>query len=198
MFRSSLQGWRSFTRTLTYATPLILTGLAAAVAFKMRRLQHRRRGPALRRRDRRVGAGARTSRGHAQGGHGDDRHRRRGDRRCGVGTAGGRPQGGVRHRRGHHDAHAQLHRPRPDELPDPGVAVVLEEPDPPGSPGQGHPGVGPAAGPVRAPARRVLHRHRRRRRRVAGDAVDVVGLSGARRSATRRGRHATPASASGR
>ena len=36
MFRSSLQGWRSFTRTLTYATPLILTGLAAAVAFKMR------------------------------------------------------------------------------------------------------------------------------------------------------------------
>ena len=34
--RSSLQGWRSFTRTLTYATPLILTGLAAAVAFKMR------------------------------------------------------------------------------------------------------------------------------------------------------------------
>ena len=31
MFESSLQGWRPLTRTLTYATPLILTGLAAAV-----------------------------------------------------------------------------------------------------------------------------------------------------------------------
>lgn len=36
MFRSSLQGWRPITRTLTYATPLILTGLAAAVAFRMK------------------------------------------------------------------------------------------------------------------------------------------------------------------
>jgi general nucleoside transport system permease protein len=36
MFESSLQGWRPFTRTLTYATPLILTGLAAAVAFRMK------------------------------------------------------------------------------------------------------------------------------------------------------------------
>ncbi len=36
MFESSLKGWRPLTRTLTYATPLILTGLAAAVAFRMR------------------------------------------------------------------------------------------------------------------------------------------------------------------
>ena len=36
MFESSLQGWRPLTRTLTYATPLILTGLAAAVAFRMK------------------------------------------------------------------------------------------------------------------------------------------------------------------
>lgn len=36
MFESSLQGWRPLTRTVTYATPLILTGLAAAVAFKMK------------------------------------------------------------------------------------------------------------------------------------------------------------------
>ena len=36
MFEASLQGWRPFTRTLTYATPLILTGLAAAVAFRMK------------------------------------------------------------------------------------------------------------------------------------------------------------------
>jgi general nucleoside transport system permease protein len=36
MFEASLKGWRPFTRTLTYATPLILTGLAAAIAFKMK------------------------------------------------------------------------------------------------------------------------------------------------------------------
>lgn len=36
MFSSSLQGWRPMTRTLAYATPLLLTGLAAAVAFRMR------------------------------------------------------------------------------------------------------------------------------------------------------------------
>jgi general nucleoside transport system permease protein len=36
MFEASLDGWRPFTRTLTYATPLILTGLAAAVAFRMK------------------------------------------------------------------------------------------------------------------------------------------------------------------
>ena len=36
MYRSSVEGWRPFTRTLTYATPLILTGLAAAVAFRMK------------------------------------------------------------------------------------------------------------------------------------------------------------------
>ncbi len=36
MFEASLRGWRPFTRTLTYATPLILTGLAAAVAFRMK------------------------------------------------------------------------------------------------------------------------------------------------------------------
>ena len=37
---------------LVTATPLIFTGLAAAAAFRMRHLQHRRRGPALRGRDR--------------------------------------------------------------------------------------------------------------------------------------------------
>ncbi len=36
MFDSSLNGWTSITRTLALATPLILTGLAAAVAFQMR------------------------------------------------------------------------------------------------------------------------------------------------------------------
>lgn len=36
MFDTSLRGWRPLTRTLTYATPLILTGLAAAVAFRMK------------------------------------------------------------------------------------------------------------------------------------------------------------------
>ena len=36
MFDSSLNGWSSITRTLTLGTPLILTGLAAAVAFRMR------------------------------------------------------------------------------------------------------------------------------------------------------------------
>ncbi len=36
MFDASLNGWRPITRTLTLATPLILTGLAAAVAFRMR------------------------------------------------------------------------------------------------------------------------------------------------------------------
>jgi ABC-type uncharacterized transport system permease subunit len=36
MFESSMKGWRPFTRTLTYATPLILTGLAAAIAFRMK------------------------------------------------------------------------------------------------------------------------------------------------------------------
>lgn len=36
MFEASVKGWRPFTRTLTYATPLILTGLAAAIAFKMK------------------------------------------------------------------------------------------------------------------------------------------------------------------
>jgi ABC-type uncharacterized transport system permease subunit len=36
MFDASLRGWRPITRTLTYATPLILTGLAAAVAFRMK------------------------------------------------------------------------------------------------------------------------------------------------------------------
>jgi simple sugar transport system permease protein len=36
MFDASLRGWRPMTRTLTYATPLILTGLAAAIAFRMR------------------------------------------------------------------------------------------------------------------------------------------------------------------
>jgi simple sugar transport system permease protein len=36
MFESSLDGWRPFTRTLTYATPLVLTGLAAALAFRMK------------------------------------------------------------------------------------------------------------------------------------------------------------------
>ena len=38
------------TETLTRATPLILTGLAAAIAFRAALLQHRRRRPALRRR----------------------------------------------------------------------------------------------------------------------------------------------------
>jgi len=36
MFDASLNGWSSITRTLALATPLILTGLAAAVAFQMR------------------------------------------------------------------------------------------------------------------------------------------------------------------
>lgn len=36
MFESSLQGWQPIRRTLTLATPLVLTGLAAAVAFRMR------------------------------------------------------------------------------------------------------------------------------------------------------------------
>ncbi len=36
MFDSSLNGWTAITRTLALATPLILTGLAAAVAFQMR------------------------------------------------------------------------------------------------------------------------------------------------------------------
>ncbi len=36
MLNSSLNGWRPLTRTLTLATPLILTGLAAAVAFRMK------------------------------------------------------------------------------------------------------------------------------------------------------------------
>ena len=36
MFDASLNGWSSLTRTLALATPLILTGLAAAVAFQMR------------------------------------------------------------------------------------------------------------------------------------------------------------------
>ncbi len=36
MFDSSLGSWRALSRTLLLATPLILTGLAAAVAFRMR------------------------------------------------------------------------------------------------------------------------------------------------------------------
>ena len=36
MFDASLNGWNPMTRTLALATPLILTGLAAAVAFQMR------------------------------------------------------------------------------------------------------------------------------------------------------------------
>jgi simple sugar transport system permease protein len=36
MIDASFNGWRPFTRTLTLATPLILTGLAAAVAFRMK------------------------------------------------------------------------------------------------------------------------------------------------------------------
>ena len=36
MFEASVQGWRPLTRTLAYATPLILTGLAAPVAFRMK------------------------------------------------------------------------------------------------------------------------------------------------------------------
>ncbi len=36
MFDASLNGWDPITRTLALATPLILTGLAAAVAFQMR------------------------------------------------------------------------------------------------------------------------------------------------------------------
>ncbi len=36
MFDASLNGARAIERTLTYATPLILTGLAAAVAFRMK------------------------------------------------------------------------------------------------------------------------------------------------------------------
>ena len=129
MFRSSLQGWRSFTRTLTYATPLILTGLAAAVAFKLRVYNIGAEGQLF--------AGAIAASGLALAlPEGMPKvimvtivHRRRGARRGGVGAIGGGAQGDVRHRRGHHDAHAQLHRPRPDELPDPGLAVVLEEPD---------------------------------------------------------------------
>ena len=39
MFNASLNGWNPLTRTLALATPLVLTGLAAAVAFQMR-LQH--------------------------------------------------------------------------------------------------------------------------------------------------------------
>jgi ABC-type uncharacterized transport system permease subunit len=36
MFDASLNGWKALSRTLTLATPLILTGLAAAVAFRMK------------------------------------------------------------------------------------------------------------------------------------------------------------------
>ena len=36
MFNASLNGWNPLTRTLALATPLVLTGLAAAVAFQMR------------------------------------------------------------------------------------------------------------------------------------------------------------------
>jgi len=36
MFDASLNGWSAMSRTLALATPLILTGLAAAVAFQMR------------------------------------------------------------------------------------------------------------------------------------------------------------------
>ena len=42
----------ALTETLTRATPLIFTGLAAAVAFRAQALQYRRRGPALCRRAR--------------------------------------------------------------------------------------------------------------------------------------------------
>lgn len=36
MYDASLNGWASIKRSLTLATPLILTGLAAAIAFRMR------------------------------------------------------------------------------------------------------------------------------------------------------------------
>jgi ABC-type uncharacterized transport system permease subunit len=36
MYDASLNGWTSISRSLTLATPLILTGLAAAIAFRMK------------------------------------------------------------------------------------------------------------------------------------------------------------------
>ena len=119
----------AWSETLTRATPLILTGLAAAVAFQRAPLQHRRRGPALRRRAR-GGRGRRAAR----------RQRlrappwllfplmmaRRGARRRAAAARPGAAEARARRRRGRDDAAAQLHRAavrrraarRPDEGPD--------------------------------------------------------------------------------
>ena len=53
MLEGALGSVFALSETLTRAAPLILTGLAAAVAFPRPALEHRGRGPALRRRPRR-------------------------------------------------------------------------------------------------------------------------------------------------
>ena len=50
LFEGALGSQFALAETLTRATPLILTGLAVAVAFRAQALEHRRRRPALCRR----------------------------------------------------------------------------------------------------------------------------------------------------
>ena len=103
--------------TLFFATPLIFTGLAVAVALRGRAAQHRRRRAAV---CRRVcdGLGRDQARGPAGCGaraavlSGSDRRRRRVGRHTGV------TQGAIRLARGHQHDHVELHRGRAGGLPD--------------------------------------------------------------------------------
>ena len=125
MFDSSLNGWKAQSRTLALATPLILTGLAAAVAFQMRVYNIGGEGQLY------LGAIGASWVGLALpastptplmlsamlivGASG----------RCLLGAPRRNPQGVLQRRRDHHHLDAQLHRAVADELADLWFAELL-------------------------------------------------------------------------
>ena len=100
----------AFTETLTRATPLIFTGLAAAVAFRAQALQYRRRRPALCRRARRRRDRRGRDRGAALSARSADPGRRRARGRPADARARRCCKLAARRRRGRDHAAAELRR----------------------------------------------------------------------------------------
>ena len=117
-------------QTLILMTPLILTALAVAFAFRLRALQHRRPGPVLGRVLRRARYSGRTSRDVASAAH-PPRARRLDRRGRALGRHRGLPEGDRGRARGDHDDHAELDRhlrrrvPRRDRPPAAGPGASI-------------------------------------------------------------------------
>ena len=132
---SGFTGHGALSATLISATPILFTGLAAAVGVPHAALQHRRRGPAVPGSDRRVLDRAAARRPRRDRGAALRRLHvpRSRDPRRALGAHPGRAEGVREHERDHHVADAQLRRGLPPDVPDLRQLLVLARRlDPPG------------------------------------------------------------------